>query len=131
MSEPMNIYVPKFVPKNLPWYERDSLMTWYDQIKGEEFFRDTDQHFQQGKILNFDIIHRKCCGEEVPKDLLKHYQTVNDKSVSDSPTSEKDQILSSAFRTDREDIFFEKETVKKHFNKKIKSKTILLHTNSF
>ena len=117
MSKPMNTYVPKFVPKNLLWYECYGLMTWYDQIKCEDFLRDTDQHFQQAKIINFDIIHRECRGEEVPKDLLKHYQTVNDKSVSDSPTPEQDQILSSAFRTDREDIFFEKKTVKKHFNK--------------
>ena len=127
----MNTYVPKFVPKNLPWYECHGLMTWYGQIKCEDFLRDTDQHFQQAKIINFDIIHRECCGEEVPKDLLKQYQTVNDKSFSDYPTPEQDQILSSAFRTDREDTFFEKKTVKKHFSKKIKSKTNLLRTNSF
>lgn len=30
MSNPMNCYVPKFVPKDLPWYEHDGLMTWYD-----------------------------------------------------------------------------------------------------
>ena len=71
--------------------------------------RDTDQHFQPVKIINFGIIHRECRGEEAPKDLLKHYQTFNDKSVSDYPTPEQDQILSSAFRTDRKDIFLEKE----------------------
>ena len=102
----MNIHVPKVVPKNLPQYERNGLMPWYDQIKCEDFLRDTDQHFQQAKIINFDIIHREYCGEEVTKDLLKHYQTVNDKSVPDYPTPKQDQILSSAFRTDREDIFF-------------------------
>ena len=71
--------------------------------------RDTDQHFQPVKIINFDIIHRECHGVEVPKDLLKHYQTFNDKSVSDYPTPERDQILSSAFRTYRKDIFLEKK----------------------
>ena len=71
--------------------------------------RDADQHFQPVKIINFDIIHRECRGEEVPKDLLKHYQTFSDKSVSDYPTPKQDQILSSAFRTDRKDIFLEKK----------------------
>ena len=33
----MNSYVPKFIPKDLPWYERDGLMTWYDQMKCEDF----------------------------------------------------------------------------------------------
>ena len=79
---------------------------WYDQIKCEDFLRDTDQRFQQAKIINFGIIHRERRGEEVPKDLLKHCQTVNDKSVSDYSTPEQDQILSSAFRTDREDYLF-------------------------
>ena len=28
-----NVYTPKFVPNNLPWYERDGLYTWYEQNK--------------------------------------------------------------------------------------------------
>ena len=39
----MNAYVPKFVPKDLPGYERDELMTWYRQGTCEEFLRDTDK----------------------------------------------------------------------------------------
>ena len=66
----MNAYVPKFMTKNLPWYERDSLMIWHNQGKCDDFLRDTDKHFKQAKIVNFDIIHRQCCEEEVPKDLL-------------------------------------------------------------
>ena len=41
----MNSYVPKFVPKDLPLYERDGLMTWYNQRKCEDFLRDTNKHF--------------------------------------------------------------------------------------
>ena len=109
MSKPTNTNVPKFIPNKLSWYERNGLMTWYDKIKCENFLRDTDQHFQQAKIINFGIIHRECCGEEVPKNLLKRYQTVNDKSVSDYPTPKQIQILSSAFRTDRKDIFLKRK----------------------
>ena len=25
-----NRFVPKFVPRNLPWYEREGLLTWYE-----------------------------------------------------------------------------------------------------
>ena len=30
MTKPLNTYVPKFVPKDLPWYKHDGRITWYD-----------------------------------------------------------------------------------------------------
>ena len=45
----MNSYVPKSVPKDLSWDERDGLMTWYNQTKCEDFLRDTNKHFQEAK----------------------------------------------------------------------------------
>ena len=108
MSKPINAYVAKFVPKDLPWYEHDGLMAWCDQYKCEDFLRDADQHFNQAKSTNFHIFSRECNGEEVPKDLLNHYQTLNDKAVSDYPETEQDTVLSSTFRTDQKDCFFEK-----------------------
>ena len=40
-----NHFVPNFVPNNLSWYERDGLMTWFDQVKCQEFLENTDDHF--------------------------------------------------------------------------------------
>ena len=132
MTNPMNAYVPKTVPNGLKCYESNELMTWYDQCKCEDFSRDTNKHFEKANIVNFDMIHRQYCGEEVPKNLLKYYQIVNDKSVLQCLTSDQDKILSSALSTGRDDIFFEQKAIKKHFNKKkIKSKTILYGSNSF
>ena len=59
MANKGNTYVPKFVPDNLSWYERDGLMAWFDQQKYEDFPRNTDKHFKEAKIINFDIIIRK------------------------------------------------------------------------
>ena len=36
----MNAYVPKFMPKDPPWYDRGGLMTWCNQGKCEDFLRD-------------------------------------------------------------------------------------------
>ena len=58
------------MPKDLPWYEKDGLMTWYNQGTCEDFLRDTDKHLQQAKLVNFDIINRQCHAEEIPKYLL-------------------------------------------------------------
>ena len=54
-----NHFVPKYIPNDLPWYERDGLMTWYDQVQCQQFLEDTDKHFQNLKIINFDMIHSK------------------------------------------------------------------------
>lgn len=98
-----------------------TVMRWYDETKCEDFLRDNTKHFQQARIINFDIICREFCGEEVPKDILKHYQTVNNKSVSEYPAVEQDEILSSAFRTDRKDFFESKTVIKTLQKNKIKN----------
>ena len=87
MENNMKMYVPKFVLDNLPWYERDGLMTWYGQWKCEDFLRDTDKHFKEAKTINFDIIYRKIRDEVVPPDLLNFYETVNEKTISQYPSS--------------------------------------------
>ena len=40
-----NVFIPKYVPQNLKWYEKDGLETWYRQIKCEESLNNTDLHF--------------------------------------------------------------------------------------
>ena len=41
-----NRFPPNYVPNNMPWYERDSLMSWYDQVKCQEFLESTGSNFQ-------------------------------------------------------------------------------------
>ena len=41
-----NTFVPKLVSNNIPWYERDGLNIWYEQMKCHEFLKDTDNHFR-------------------------------------------------------------------------------------
>ena len=84
-NKPTMTYVPTFVRKDLPWYGRDGLMTWFDQGRCEDFLSDTGKHFKDVNTINFDVMHRYVRGEEVPSDLLKYYQTGNDKAVSEYP----------------------------------------------
>ena len=108
-NKPTITYVPTFEPKDLLWYEREGLMTWYNRGKCEKFLRDTGKHFKDANVISFGIIHRQVPGEEIPRDLLKYHQTVNDKAVFENPTSDQDKVFSGAFWTDREDFFFEKQ----------------------
>ena len=48
----MNAYIPRFVPKDLPWYEMNGLIAWYVQGQCEVFLRDTEKHFRKAKIIN-------------------------------------------------------------------------------
>ena len=126
-------YVPHFVLQDLPWYEHDGLMTWYNQAKCLDILRDTDRDFNETKIVNCDIIHKQCRGEVVPNELLKYYQTVNQTRVSEFPSDDQEKILSSAFRTDRKDIYFERKKLLKNIFKKTspKTQTVIFRKISF
>ena len=84
----VNNYIPKFIPKDLPWNERDGLMTWYDQFMCEEFLRNFHKHFKTATLINFDIIRREA-GEKVPDELPRNYQTVQNERVSTYPKNDQ------------------------------------------
>ena len=74
-------YVPKFVQHfELPWYERDGLISYFDALKCEEFLRDTDSHFKNDHVGNFDIIHHKCRGDLL-EGSYKEYKTINKEDI--------------------------------------------------
>ena len=53
-----NNFIPKYVPEDLPWYERDDLLTYIDQLKYKEFISDSD--VKNTKVINFDMIQNQC-----------------------------------------------------------------------
>ena len=52
-----NQFIPNFVSNDLLWYERAGLNTWYERGKCQDFLENTDNHFQNLQILNFNIIN--------------------------------------------------------------------------
>lgn len=107
-----NKSVPKYVSNHSKWCERDGLMTWYDWAKCQEFLEDTDSHFQNLEIANFDIINSN---GKLPQSKTKQYQTVNHSEILTYSLKIQDKIFSVVFRTKRGDVFVEKKTVKEHF----------------
>ena len=61
-----NTFIPKYVPDNLKWYEKDDLDTWYLKNKCDDFLMNTDEHFENMHIVNFDMIKNN-----VPKEKTK------------------------------------------------------------
>ena len=51
-----NNFIPKYIPGDLKWYEKDGLDTWYLRNKCEDFLKNTNLHFAKRKVVNFDMI---------------------------------------------------------------------------
>ena len=88
-----NVFVPPYVSNNLKWYERDGLDTQYAQVECRDFLENTDEHFKQRKIVNFDIINNNKLDEKT----LRQYQTVDCKTIKTYPLQHQNNIMSSVF----------------------------------
>ena len=110
-----NTFVPKFIPDNLKWYECDGLETWYLRNKCSEFLEDSNSHFKNRKMVNFDIINN---GEKMAKKSLMQYRTIDHDEIKKYPEKEQEQIMSSIFRNaNSKDMIIEKRTIDTHFNR--------------
>ena len=100
-----NGFIPTFVSNNLPWYKHDGLMAWYDQGKCQEFLKNTDDHFQNLQILNFDIINSN---GKIDDNKLKQYQTCKHHEIMNYSPEKREQIMSLIFHANRTDMFVKK-----------------------
>ena len=57
----VNNYIPTYLPKDFPLYER--AMTYIDRLKYEKLEADVNKCFKHAKLLNFDLIHHCCRGD--------------------------------------------------------------------
>ena len=115
-----NTYIPKFVPNNLPWYERDGLNTWYKQNKCNNFLEDPDKNFENLQINNFDLIFNK---EKLDSQKIEQYHTIDHKEIVRYPKKEREQIMSCIFRNVKQkDMVIQKETLHEYF--KVTSKSV-------
>ena len=102
-----NDYIPKYVPEDLPWYEREGLLTYIDQMKYKEFISDPDAAVKNTKVINFDMIHTQCGG--TPRTHSDNfYQTVREKDVKKMPQKDKKKTVATCIRSDRKEILLRK-----------------------
>ena len=104
----------KYVPEDLPWYERDGLMTYIEQARYKDFISDPDTAIKNTKIINFEMIHAQCRG--TPRTHSdEFYQTVREKNVSKMPQKDRKKTVAACLRSERKDIFIEKKLAFSHF----------------
>ena len=90
-----------------------------------EIMTDTDHHFENCYITNFDLIHNDCRNDELSYGR-KHYETISNKKLKEEITSEdfRNRFISSAIRSERKDLLIEKQVFEEHFNKEMVEKNL-------
>ena len=68
------------MPENLPWYERDGLMMYIDQMKYKEYSENKDQYLKNVEVVNFDMIHNRCSGIPL-QNSETFYKTAKEKDL--------------------------------------------------
>ena len=107
----MNSYIPTKVT------EVHDLNSRLNKIKYDEIMQDLECHFQNCYITNFDKIHHECRGDKL-NFSKKFYETIfYDELRKNIPESDHDKFISSAIRSKREDMNFERKVIIEHFNK--------------
>ena len=98
----------------------------------EKIVDDPDYHFQNSYVTNFDLIHHECRGDELSYSR-GHYETIFKKKLNDEIKSDdvRYRFLSSAIKSERKDVDFEKSIFKEHFTrenleKKLEKKCVFL-----
>ena len=98
------------------WYKHD-LMTYFDDLKYSEFAKDTDSYFENVTRINFGIIHNECRGDKL-QNPERYYRTIRNKDFKNYEQHVQNNAISSAIRSERDDIHFEHAVLKKLFNGK-------------
>ena len=89
----------------------------------DEIINDPTTHFKNVYVTNFDLIHHSARGDPLPYSK-KFYQTIamSDLKQIDFPNSYA--FVAAAIRSQCDDVYFEKEVLKKHFKDDIELKLL-------
>ena len=100
-------------------------MTWYDDLKYDEFVSDMNGYFENVQVINFDIIHHLCRGDKL-QNPEKYYKTIKNKDFNIYEYSVKNKAISSAIKSESDDIHFEYKVISDHFQEKTMVENILI-----
>ena len=108
---PMNSYVP-----TKPTVKIHDLHTRLQEITFNEVFNNPEKHFDNVYVTNFDLIHHKSRGDPL-QFSEKYYKTISLSQLKQIDYLESNQFIAAAIKSKRDDVFLEKDVIKKHFEK--------------
>ena len=104
----------------------DTLDDTLNRMTFNEIINNTDYHFENSYITNFDLIHHNCRGD--PLNNTISYEKLNNEIIS---KEDRASFISSAIKSERKDVFIKKKIFKEYFNreeieKKLQKKHVFL-----
>ena len=107
---PMNSYVP-----TKPTVKFHDLHTRLQEMTFNEVANNTEKHFDNVYVTNFDLIHHKSRGD--PLQFSENfYKTISVSQLKQMDYPKSNQFVAAAIRSKWDDVFLEKDVIKKHFN---------------
>ena len=107
---PMNSYVP-----TKPTVKFHDLLTRLQEMTFNEVANNPEKHFDNVYVTNFDLIHHKSRGDPL-QFSEKFYKTISVSQLKQIDYPKSNQFVAAAIRSKRDDVFLEKDVIKKHFN---------------
>ena len=108
----MNSYVP-----TKPTVKFHDLHTRLQEMTFNEVVNNPKKHFDNVFINNFDLIHHKSRGDPL-QFSEKFYKTISVSQLSQISYPQSYQFVAAAIKSERDDVFLEKDVIKRHFENK-------------
>ena len=112
-------YVPT-KPKSTKFYDLHQRL---QEMTFEEVVNNPKEHFDNVYIKNFDLIHHQSRGD-VLNYSEKFYKTISISQLKQIDYPKSYQFVAAAIKSERDDVYLEKNVIKKHFKKDIELKLI-------
>ena len=115
-------YVPTKVEPRTAY---DTLDDTLNRMTFNEIINNTDYHFENSYITNFDLIHHNCRGDPL-KHTKKYYETISYEKLNKEIISKEDRasFISSAIKSERKDVFINKKIFKEEIEKDLQKKNM-------
>ena len=104
----VNNYIP-YYPVN-----KDNLHDSLLRNKYEKINKNKKEYFELAKIVNFDMIHNECKGTPL-QNSVKYYQTIHQDNLKRAQEEDREEFISEAIKSKRDDLYIEKEIIIQHF----------------
>ena len=106
------IYVNSYIP-SYP-INKDILHDTLLRDKYEKINKNKKEYFSEVKIVNFDIIHNECRGDPL-QNSVKYYETIYKENLQRAKEEDREEFISEAIKSRREDLYIEKDVINQHF----------------
>ena len=109
----MMTYVPDKPKTNEQFYDLHNRLKKMDF---DEIVNNPKTHFENVYVTNFDLIHNSARGDPLSYSK-KFYQTISMSDLNKIDFPNSDTFVAAAIRSQRNDVYFEKIVLEKHFKR--------------